>query len=96
MNIVNIANILDFNEMTNFSVKKGTLTLRWVLSPGPFDCRSMMSKILDSIPSGVETVLFSQKQLSNMYLKFHLVLNDVNSKSQVDKVDMVEFGYHGE
>ena len=26
----------------------------------------------------------------------HLVLNDVNSKSQVNKVDMVEFGYHGE
>ena len=22
-------------------------------------------------------------------------LNDVNSKSQVDKIDMVEFGYHG-
>ena len=24
----------------NFSVKKGTLPLRWVSSPGPFDCRS--------------------------------------------------------
>ena len=28
--------------------------------------------------------------------KFHLVLNGVNSKSQVDRVDMVNFGYHGE
>ena len=27
---------------------------------------------------------------------YHLVLNDVNYKSQVDKVDMVEFRYHGE
>ena len=31
----------------------------------------------------------------NIYWKFHLVLNDVNSESQVDKVDMVEFSYHG-
>ena len=31
-----------------------------------------------------------------MYWKFHLVLNDVNSKSQIDRVDMVEFGYHDE
>ena len=28
--------------------------------------------------------------------KFHLVLNDVNFKLQVDKVDIVEFRYHGE
>ena len=33
---------------------------------------------------------------SNIYWKFHLVLNDVNYKSQVDKVDMLDFGYHGE
>ena len=39
--------------------------------------------------------LFSQKNFSNIYCKFHLVLNDVNSKSQVDRVDTVEFGYHG-
>ena len=32
----------------------------------------------------------------NIYWKCHLVLNDVNSKSQVDRVDMVEFSYHGE
>ena len=32
----------------------------------------------------------------NIYWKFHPVLNDVNSKSRVDSVDMVEFGYHGE
>ena len=33
---------------------------------------------------------------SNIYWKFHLVLNDVNFKSQVDRVDMVECGYYGE
>ena len=53
-------------------------------------------KALGSITSGVEAFLYSQKNSSNIYWKFHLVLNDVNSKSQVDKVDMVEFGYHGE
>ena len=53
-------------------------------------------KVLGSIPSGVEAFLFSQKNFSNICWKFHLILNDVNSKSQVDKVDMVEFGYHGE
>ena len=26
--------------LKKFSVKKGTLPLRWVSSPGPFDCRS--------------------------------------------------------
>ena len=39
---------------------------------------------------------FHRKNCSNIYWKFHLVLNDVNSKSQVDKVDMAKFGYHGE
>ena len=53
-------------------------------------------KVLGSIPSGVEAFLFSQKNCLNIYWKFHLVLNDANSKSQVDRVDMVEFGYHGE
>ena len=28
------------HHLTNFSVKKGTLPLRWVSSPGPFDCGS--------------------------------------------------------
>ena len=27
-------------ELKKFSVKKGTLPLRWISSPGPFDCRS--------------------------------------------------------
>ena len=53
-------------------------------------------KVLGSIPSGVEAFLFSQKFSSNIYWKFHLVLNNVNSKSQLDKVNMVEFRYHGE
>ena len=53
-------------------------------------------KVLGSIPSEVEAFLFSQKTFSIIYLKFHVVLNDVNSEAQVDTVDMVEFGYHGE
>ena len=31
---------LVFILIKKFSVKKGTLPLRWVSSPGPFDCRS--------------------------------------------------------
>ena len=39
---------------------------------------------------------FYSNFFQNIYRKFHLVLNDVNSKSQVDKVDIVDFRYHGE
>ena len=53
-------------------------------------------KVLGSIPSGVEAFLFSQKKFSNIYWKFHLGLNDVNSKLQVDNVDMVKLDYHGQ
>ena len=56
-------------------------------------------KDLGSIPSGVEAFLFSQKISSKIILKkFDLVLREVktNSKSQVGKVDMVEFRYHVE
>ena len=53
-------------------------------------------KVLGSIPSGVEAFFFHRKNYSNIYWKFHLVLNNVNSKLPVDRVDMVEFGYHGE
>ena len=59
--------------------------------------RNRQSKDLVSIPSGVEAFLFfTEKNCSNIYWKFHLVLNDVNSESQVDRVDMVELGHHGE
>ena len=54
-------------------------------------------KVLGSIPSGVKAFLFSQKKLFKYILKIpSIVLNDLNSKSQVNRVDMVEFGYHGE
>ena len=39
---------------------------------------------------------FQRKIFQNIYWILHLVLNDVDSKSQVDKVDVVEFRYHGE
>ena len=74
-------------NLKNFSVKKGTQMI---------EHSTRNPKVLGSIPSGVEAFLFSQKIFSNIYWKFNLVLNYVNSKSQVDKVDMVEFGYHGE
>ena len=41
----------------------------------------------------VKAFLFLQKIFSNIFWKIHLVINGVNSKSQVDEVDMVEFSY---
>ena len=58
---------------------------------------SIAGRMLYHLSYGGSTQHFSQKNFSkNIYWKFHLVFNDVNSKSQVHKVDMVEFGYHGE
>ena len=47
-------------------MKKGTLPLRWVSSPGPYDCRSNslsseLRRFHNSILSEVEAFLFSQK-----------------------------------
>ena len=50
---------------------------------------------LDTQRSG-RVPFFHRKNCSNIYWKFHLVLNDLNSNSQVDRVDMVEFGYYSE
>ena len=66
--------------LKKFSVKKGTLPLRWVSSPGPFDCRL---NALSSELRRFHTTFFTES----------IYANDVNSKSQVDKVNMVEFGY---
>ena len=55
-------------------------------------------KVLGSIPSGVEAFLFPHEIFPIYIEKFHLVLNvvKINSKSQADKVDIVEFRYRGE
>ena len=55
-------------------------------------------KDLGSIPSGVEAFFFSQKMSSIYIEKFQLVLNNVkiSSKSQLYKVDILEFRYHVE
>ena len=58
--------------------------------------RQSKSPGLDTQRSRNVTLFTEKKNYSNIYSNFHLVLNDINSKSQVDKVDMVEFGYHGE
>ena len=43
-----------------------------------------------------QSVPFFTENFFKIYWKSQLVLNDVNSKSQVNRVNMVEFGYHGE
>ena len=57
---------------------------------------SRLCQLEECITHYDKSFLFSQKNLSNIYWKFHMVLNDVYSKSQVDKVDILVFGYHGE
>ena len=39
---------------------------------------------------------FHRKFFQNIYRKFDIVLKDDNSRSQLDKVDMVKIRYHAE
>ena len=90
-------NLKQKNNVEKIFCEKGTLPLHWVSSPGPFECQSNASNAFER-QSGVEAFLFSQKITSIYIEKFHVVSNNVkyNSKSRIDKVDIVEFRYHDE
>ena len=74
-------------------------------------CKSLVPDVLDMSKSTrtycwshlltnsgklVAHIIFWKNLLWKKKRRLHLILNDVNSESKVDKLNMVEFRYHGE
>ena len=55
----------------------------------PLGIRPAIERSWARYPAEWKRSFYHRINFSNIYWKFHLVLNDFNSKSQVDKVDMV-------